>query len=154
MILPSSFQFTFDVGTTVTYPASISVQSNSLALEDPLTFNLTLEINNDFFVTLTGIIFDIDQALVTIEDLDGKGTNVHYLYIHELLLHCYVVLEVGIQEVPVSTEGHAFHVIVTRNLNKPNIPVFVTVTTRLAIISQDNLLPGTSLASADGRSSS
>ena len=84
MILPSSFQFTFEIGTTVTYPASISVQGNSLALEDPLTFNLALEINNDVFSVQTGIIFDIGQALVTIEDLDGKGTNVHYLHIDEV----------------------------------------------------------------------
>ena len=153
MILPSSFQFTFvDVGTPVTYPASISVQGNSRALEDSLTFNLALEINSDFFGTQTGIIFDISRALVTIEDLDGKGTNVHYLYIHELLLHCYVVLEVGIPEEPVSTEGDPSNVIVRRNLIEPNIPVFVTVTTRL--ISPLNVDPGTSRASPDGRSSS
>ena len=152
MILPSSFQFTFEIGTTVTYPASISVQGNSRALEDPFTFNLALEINNDFFVTQRGIIFDIGRALVTIEDLDGKGTNVHYLYIDELSLHCYVVLEVGIQEVPVSTEGDRSNVIVKRNLIEPSIPVSVTVTTRLA--SPLDLPPGASLASADGRSSS
>ena len=154
MILPSSpFQFSFDIGrTTVTYPASIGVQGNSRALEDPLTFNLVLEINVDILDALTGIIFDIDQALVTIEDLDGKGTNVHYLYIHELLLHCYIVLEVGIPEEPVSTEGDPSNVIVRRNLIEPNIPVFVTVTTRL--VSPLNVDPGTSLASPDGISSS
>ena len=73
MILPQSpFLFDFDFSTTTRYPATISVQGNSLALEDPLSFNLILEINNDFFSTQIGIIFNISRALVTIEDLDGK----------------------------------------------------------------------------------
>ena len=63
-----------------------------------------------------------------------------------------VVLEVGIPEEPVSTEGDPLNVIVRRNLIEPNIPVFVTVTTRL--VSPLNVDPGTSRASPDGRSSS
>ena len=63
------------------------------------------------------------------------------------------VLVVGIQEVPVSTEGDRSNVIVRRNLIEPSIPVFVTVTTRLLIFNPDDP-PGLSLASADGRSSS
>ena len=149
---PSPLPFSFDDLTVVSYQLTISVQGNSLALEDPFTFNLVLEVTSEGFETQTGIIFDIGQALVTIEDLDGKGTNVHYLYIDELSLHCYVVLVVGIQEVPVSTEGAQSNVIVRRNLIEPNIPVFVTVTTRL-IFNPGDLLPGTNLASADGRSS-
>ena len=149
---PSPLPFSFDDLTVVSYPLTISVQGNSLALEDPLTFNLVLEVTAEVFETMTGIIFDIGQALVTIEDLDGKGTNVHYLYIDELSLHCYVVLIVGIQEVPVSTEGDRSNVIVRRNLIEPSIPVFVTVTTRLAIIDPIQLLPGTSWASEEGRS--
>ena len=77
-----------------------------------------------------------------------------YTTYDELLLHCYVVLEVGIQEVPVSTEGDQLNVIVRRNLIEPNIPVFVTVTTKLAKINPYELLPGTSLATEAGRSSS
>ena len=153
MILPPFFTqiFTF-TGTTFTLQASISAQGNSRALEDPLIFYITIEINVDTFAQLNGIIFDISHALVTIEDLDGKGTNVHYLYIHEILLDCYVVLEVGIPEEPVSTEGDPSSVIVRRNLIEPNIPVFVNVTTRL--VSLLNVLPGASPASADGKSSS
>ena len=149
---PSPSQIFFDSQTVVPYPLTISVQGNSLALEDPFTFNLVLEVTSEGFETQTGIIFDIGQTLVTIEDLDGKGTNVHYLYIDELSLHCYVVLVVGIQEVPVSTEGDQSNVIVRRNLIEPSIPVFVSVTTRLAIIDPNQLLPGTSLASEEGRS--
>ena len=63
------------------------------------------------------------------------------------------MLEVGIQEVPVSTEGNSFNVIVTRSPNKPSIPVLVNVTTRLAIINPDDLIPGISLASGDGKPS-
>ena len=148
---PSPLLFSFD-DQTISYPLTISVQGNSLALEDPFTFNLVLEVTSEGFETQTGIIFDIGQALVTIEDLDGKGTNVHYLYIDELSLHCYVVLIVGIQEVPVSTEGHGSNVIVRRNLIEPSIPVFVTVTTRLHIFNADDP-PDFSLASEDGRSS-
>ena len=150
---PSPLPFSFDDLTVVSHPLTISVQGNSLALEDPLTFNLVLEVTAEVFETMTGIIFDIGQALVTIEDLDGKGTNVHYLYIDELSLHCYVVLVVGIQEVPVSTEGDQSNVIVRRNLIEPSIPVFVTVTARLYIFDPDDP-PDFSLASADGRSSS
>ena len=150
---PSSLSFSFDDLTEVPYQLTISVQGNSLALEDPFTFNLVLEVTNEGFEAETGIIFDIGQALVTIEDLDGKGTNVHYLYIDELSLHCYVVLIVGIQEVPVSTEGDRSNVIVRRNLIEPSIPVFVTVTTRLYIFNPDNT-PDFSLASDKGRSSS
>ena len=154
MITPPSFlSFSFDDLTEVPYQLTISVQGNSLALEDPFTFNLVLEVTVDGFETQTGIIFDIGQVLVTIEDLDGKGTNVHYLYIDELSLHCYVVLIVGIQEVPVSTEGDQSNVIVRRNLIEPSIPVIVTVTTRLRIFNPDDP-PDFSLASADGRSSS
>ena len=149
---PSPLLFSFDNRTVVPYPLTISVQGNSLALEDPFTFNLVLEVTSEGFETQTGIIFDIGQALVTIEDLDGKGTNVHYLYIDELSLHCYVVLIVGIQEVPVSTEGDQVNVIVRRNLIEPNIPVLVTVTTRLRMFNPDDP-PHFILASPDGRSS-
>ena len=66
----------------------------------------------------------------------------------------YIVLQVGIQEVLVSTEGDRSNVIVRRNLVELSIPVFVTVTTRPAIIDPGNLPPGTSLATEEGRSSS
>ena len=89
IIPPSPLPFSFDDLIVVPYPLTISVQGNLLALEDPFTFNLVLEVTGDF-ITQSGIIFDIGRALVTIEDLDGKGTNVHYLYIDEILLHCYV----------------------------------------------------------------
>ena len=151
---PSPLQIFFDSETEVPYTIAISPQGNSLALEDPFTFKLVLELTDDFTTQpLTGIIFDIGQALVTVEDLDGKGTNVHYLYIDELSLHCYVVLIVGIQEVPISTEGERSNVIVRRNLIEPSIPAIVTVTTRLHIFNPDDP-PDFSLASADGRSSS
>ena len=153
MITPPSFlSFSFEDLTEVPYQLTISVQGNSLALEDPFTFNLVLEVTFDGFETQTGILFDIGRALVIIEDLDGKGTNVHYLYIDELSLHCYVVLIVGIQEVPVSTEGDRSNVIVRRNLIEPSIPVFVTVTTRLRIFNPDDP-PDLRLASENGRSS-
>ena len=63
------------------------------------------------------------------------------------------MIEVGIQEAPVCTEGDECNVIVTRGLIEPSVPVFVTVTTR-RLFNPNLLLPGTSEASADGRSSS